>query len=547
MWRTDCRPDRSRPSIGRWPTRAIWAASIACRAGGRPGARSPHRPAATQRQQPRAAPAAQVALAVARELAPLAESQPVTDADGHAARLSVAPSSRAGRRRGHRAPVTRAPGGVRRAGRAGPRVCRARSRRAGGWAGAVVGDPPLARRADLCRAHRREGVRLLDAQAARFADVDDVQLVGLVEGEWPERTRRSIFYPPSLLGLLDPTPAAEDPNQRESDAMAAARAMFLDLLGLARERVRVSTFSLESDAVVEPSTFVDDLATAGLRPPGRARGSRAGGVRGRGAARRAAGDRGADALGSTVGGLAPGPAAGNDPRFTGEAGPWVLPRVSVSRIDRYLKCPFQFFASEVLQLEEEPEDEDAPPPLERGRFLHALFETFFREWQRRGRGGITAERRARGARAVAGAVRGGACRRCRRPRPASNARASSDRPPAPASSIACSRWRPNGRASIDRRLIEYELDDAFVFRRANGETPDGRRCAPRSIAWTCWPAAGSASSTTRRRTCRTRSARCSCRSTPPRVRSSCTRPATRSRRPTEAFYLSIEGPRRSRR
>ena len=42
---------------------------------------------------------------------------------------------------------------------------------------------------------RRGGVRILDAQAARFADLDDVQIMGLVEGEWPERPRRNIFYP----------------------------------------------------------------------------------------------------------------------------------------------------------------------------------------------------------------------------------------------------------------------------------------------------------------------------------------------------------------
>ncbi len=67
----------------------------------------------------------------------------------------------------------------------------------------------------------------------------------------------------------------------------------------------------------------------------------------------------------------------------------MLPRVSVSRIENYLKCPFQFYASNVLRLEEEPEDADTRTPLERGRFLHELFESFFNEWQRRGHGRIT--------------------------------------------------------------------------------------------------------------------------------------------------------------
>src|SRR4029077_3396499 len=76
-------------------------------------------------------------------------------------------------------------------------------------------------------------------------------------------------------------------------------------------------------------------------------------------------------------------------QFLGEAGAWVLPRVSVSRLEQYLKCPFQFYASNVLKLEEEPEDEVARSPLERGQFLHELFETFFHEWQLRGRARIT--------------------------------------------------------------------------------------------------------------------------------------------------------------
>ena len=45
-------------------------------------------------------------------------------------------------------------------------------------------------------------LHLLDAQAARFGDFDDVTLVGLIEGEWPERPRRNIFYAPSVLGAL---------------------------------------------------------------------------------------------------------------------------------------------------------------------------------------------------------------------------------------------------------------------------------------------------------------------------------------------------------
>ena len=110
----------------------------------------------------------------------------------------------------------------------------------------------------------RGGIRILDAQAARFAEFDDVQVMGLVEGEWPERPRRNIFYPRALIAQLEPSrPERVDVNQ-ERDQIRSARAVFRDLLGLARRRTRLSTFALESDAVVEPSSFIDDVPGFGL-------------------------------------------------------------------------------------------------------------------------------------------------------------------------------------------------------------------------------------------------------------------------------------------
>ena len=234
------------------------------------------------------------------------------------------------------------------------------------------------------------GLQIVDPQAARFGEFDDVQLMGLVDGEWPEPPRRNIFYPQALLTLLEPTKPERVEVHHERDRLRATRAAFRDLMGLARMRTRVSTFSLEADSVVEPSVLIEDIAVAGL------------------ATERAAPAAELRVFAYEALGLAPmvvGPlpaataawarlrAAGTDresPRLHGEAGPWVLPRVSVSRLDRYLKCPFQFYASEVLGLDEEPEDEDTRSPLERGRFLHEIFETFFREWPRRGHGRITA-------------------------------------------------------------------------------------------------------------------------------------------------------------
>jgi RecB family exonuclease len=231
------------------------------------------------------------------------------------------------------------------------------------------------------------GLQIVDAQSARYGDFEDVQIVGVIDGEWPDRPRRNVLYPPSLLALLEPLPAVADPYQRERDALAGARAAFRDLVFSAGSHVRLSTFALENDAVVEPSVLLDDVAGFALARqaapdlPLRVTKSEAlalqpfcidalpNGVREWGSVRLATDSRAAD-------------------RLQGYAGPWRLPRVSISRLELYLNCPFKFFAAQVLKLEEQPEDAAIQTPLERGRFLHELWERFFVEWQHRGHGRI---------------------------------------------------------------------------------------------------------------------------------------------------------------
>jgi RecB family exonuclease len=54
----------------------------------------------------------------------------------------------------------------------------------------------------------------------------------------------------------------------------------------------------------------------------------------------------------------------------------------LSALERYQDCPFKFFASDVLKLEETPEDEPALSPRARGRFIHEVFQRFFEAWDR---------------------------------------------------------------------------------------------------------------------------------------------------------------------
>jgi PD-(D/E)XK nuclease superfamily len=226
------------------------------------------------------------------------------------------------------------------------------------------------------------GVVLLDSPAAAYADAHEVRITGLIEPDWPERHGRSIFYPASLLSQLG-WPA-------EADRQSAARARFHDLLRLARARVSVSTFTLEDDAIVPPSAFLEDVSASGLTlerevpidVP-------------RVFLHEALSEEPllTDAFcgepAAWLGVRSSRPAAQDD-RFRGSAGPRTIDAHAVSHVERYLDCPFKYFATHVLRLEEERPDQSGLTPQERGQLLHDVFERFFRAWHQAGHRAIEA-------------------------------------------------------------------------------------------------------------------------------------------------------------
>jgi RecB family exonuclease len=175
----------------------------------------------------------------------------------------------------------------------------------------------------------------------------------------------------------------------ESDRLAGERALFADLLRLPSSRLAVSVFTLEGDALVSPSSLIDELdhtdfettkaetsharifeyealclepvdTSALPTPEARAW-----------AERRFAEARSATAVGKTQAHRASA--------------------YSLSALERYQDCPFKFFASDVLRLEEVPEDESTLSPRARGRFIHEVFQRFFEAWDGNGRGTIAAD------------------------------------------------------------------------------------------------------------------------------------------------------------
>jgi ATP-dependent helicase/nuclease subunit B len=225
------------------------------------------------------------------------------------------------------------------------------------------------------------GVMLLDAPAAAYADIDELRLVGLIENDWPERIRRSIFYPSNLLSQLGWPP--------ESDRLAAARARFQDLLRLPTTRVSLSSFTLEDDAIVPASSFLDELEASGLAIE----------PEGEGAARQSLrpellmGDRpSADwPPASEWLALRLSRSPGTAPAYRGAAGVQPPATYAISHVERYLSCPFKYFSARVLKLDEEREDESGLSPQERGQLLHEVFQAFFQAWQKRGGRAITTD------------------------------------------------------------------------------------------------------------------------------------------------------------
>ncbi len=225
------------------------------------------------------------------------------------------------------------------------------------------------------------GLHLLDAQTARFGEFDAVYLVGLIEREWAQGQKRSIFYPPWLLKDLG--------WPQDADTAPATRAAFLELLDLPQQTVSVSAFTLEDDSLVDASVLVEELGQSGQIPVA-ALAHHAGRVFASEALKRD--PLRPDVLGGDARGWfdlrrARGPF--DEARFHGQAMPLVANAYKVSALERYRECPFKYFASEVLELGEEPEDEDAMSPRLRGVFVHGVLQQFFERWQSAGHANIT--------------------------------------------------------------------------------------------------------------------------------------------------------------
>ena len=308
------------------------------------------------------------------------------------------------------------------------------------------------------------GVHVIDVDTARFGDFEGIQLAGLVDGEWPDRPRRNIFYPQGLLRELG-WPA-------ESERLDGVRASFSDLLRLASRRLVVSTFTLEDDTIVTQSPLIDTLQTAGLDTSELVI-----------AAARIFSDEalGLDPVETGHLSAAAGAAAARRldavrVRRVGITKGHAMPAYSLSALERYQDCPFKFFAADVLRIEEPPEDEPMLSPRARGKFVHEVFQRFFEAWDAGGRGTITVDV-VDEARAVFQDVAGPLLARF------SEAEALLERARLFGTAVSMGivdvvlGLEASRPASVRERWLEYRLEGAFTL-----GVPDGPRIPLRGVA-----------------------------------------------------------------
>jgi CRISPR/Cas system-associated exonuclease Cas4 (RecB family) len=229
-----------------------------------------------------------------------------------------------------------------------------------------------------------DGVHLVDADAALYGVFDHIRIVGLLEGEWPAPTARNIFYPAFMLERLG--------WAEERTRAAASRARFADLLTLPSISVGVSVPELDQDAVVRPSALLDELQGIG---PDRliaiAHEALAVPVTRDDALLATPAVPSAGVLDAAAREWAAWRVQRPSPAEPGQVSPSPGDRYSVTAVETYLQCPFQYFASRALGLREDAEEVNGLPARDAGLLLHDVLHDGFAAWHALGRTTIGVE------------------------------------------------------------------------------------------------------------------------------------------------------------
>lgn len=210
----------------------------------------------------------------------------------------------------------------------------------------------LLRRRKAPRRRADEGVQLVRAEDAPFGDFDGLVVLGLSDADWPGPRPSNIFYPRALL-----EPAT---RERHADRRAAEVRLLRAFADLPRRTAAFVRAAHEDGFPAGVSPFEVELREA---------------LEKSGARRRTLAPPAADRVPRRGNGPLPAPAplpAALDRRAPSAR---ALERtLSPSALDRYADSPAEFFARNVLYLDEERQLSDIAPPTERGLLLHEVLE-----------------------------------------------------------------------------------------------------------------------------------------------------------------------------
>jgi ATP-dependent helicase/nuclease subunit B len=251
------------------------------------------------------------------------------------------------------------------------------------------------------------GVQILGLDESMGHSWEEIYLGGLIDGKFPQRLPQNIFLPEQTLEAMGV-------RTLEKGRLNAA-SHFYRLL-LSADRVMLTFPENDGDRPVVPSPFLEELTplrkaglvnrgiekTSGIQFSLRIEESRSISELAKSISLEKNHERLRDLLDSDVNGMdAIRKAIASGPAEAAEA---VLPKhkreFSVTELDLYIRCPYDYLVTRILGLEPLEEVTEDISPLDRGSKVHAILRNFYLSWngpvtsQNRGEAGALLKRLA---------------------------------------------------------------------------------------------------------------------------------------------------------
>ena len=233
------------------------------------------------------------------------------------------------------------------------------------------------------------GVQVLGLGESAGRAWSEIYLGGLIDGKFPQRLPQNIFLPEATLETLG--------VRTLEKARLNAASHFYRLL-LSAEKVTLTFPENEGDRPVAPSPFLEELTplrkaglinrgierTTGIQFSLTIEDSRSVPELAKAISLAGTGDGLSQLLNADIEGLS-GIRSAVQERQAGPA-PAAVPAMkrefSVTELDDYLNCPYDYYVTKVLGIEPLEEVTEDVTPLDRGSKVHAILRNFYLSWKK---------------------------------------------------------------------------------------------------------------------------------------------------------------------